>query len=555
MTAEDFPDHLQYAVDVVDGQVPACTWVRRACERSLRDHEDALMDPDYPFVYSPIHAEKFLKFARACPHIEGAWARKGMLFEPEPWQVYFFGEVYGWRVRGAEFQRRFKEVLLEIARKNGKSFKGGIIGLYEFLYGDAGAQVYSIATKDEQAKITWKVAAKLAGEMGIPGIRITGTEMTHKNGVFRTLAKVQKKITSDDGLNPSLTIVDEAAAILNRAVIEVMTSAEMARESAWVLYLTTAQASVSTAYYEKRTYLQDVLKGRIDDPRIFGLVYALDSDADWRNPELWCHANPNLGVSVYPQVLADKVKQAEKVKGQQPEIKRKNFNIWTSADEAWLDPGLWEAAPAGVRREGMCAIGVDLSMTTNLTAVTTLFKSLGRYYADFKCWFPADSYDELPGTLKPIYDAAVEDGILTMTPGPAVRYEYVKAYIVGQCEAYEVVSVAADPYNAQRFVNELEDEGIPVLTVSQNIAKLNAPTKEVEVAILEKKIAHDHNPFIAWQLEGCNAYYDANRNIKIKRGQNKYHAIDNWTALLNAWAAMDEGMDITALSFSFRPIK
>ena len=450
-------------------------------------------------VRATTFAERVTAFVEHCPHVKGSWASRREMIRLEPWQRWIVSELWGWRERADHDVRRFNEGIVQVARKNAKTTLCAALGLFEMRFGDAGAEVVSVATKIDQAKISWTVAVEMLRKMDseiTAGIRASVTGIRWGACSFTPLASESKTL---DGLNPSLAIVDEAAAILDRGVIDAITTAIGARKSALVLYITTAQTSQSTAYYEKRSAALSMLRGIVEMDRTFAAIYELDDDDDpLADPAVWPKANPNLDVSVYREFLRSQVADSLVSPGARASVLVKHFNRWQGSAAAWVELGAWDGAAGPVGRSGPCWIGADLSQTRDLTAVCRLWSvSRREWAADFRCWIPQATFDSLDKRRRPIYEQAVETGALVVTEGTTTDLDAVGRYIRAAAEAFSVKQIGLDPYNATELYRELEDEGLPVMLVRQTKHALGAATKAVETLILDGLIAHDGDPFVA----------------------------------------------------------
>ena len=562
-------EHLEYAHQVVAGEIPAGELLVLACERCLDDHERFAEGGEWEF--RPEYAAGPVRFLEAIPHVKGKWARAKERLKLEPWQRWVITEAYGWRLREDHAVRRFVEVLLEVARKNGKTFIGAGLALYELRYGDAGAEVYSAATKRDQAALCWKVAKGMFRHLP-PKVRrdmkATVHEISWDRGLatFRPLARDSHTL---DGLNPNFALVDEAAAIADREVIEALLTALGSRDGGWMLYITTAQASMSTSYREKR----DALEARLRSgdvtmlEQMFGVIYALDPPSNPEKPETgddpddestWPKANPNLGVSVSARSIRKAVLDSQAIPAQRRAVKIKHFNLWSGHVNAWFDdPALWRrAAVPELTRRGQCFIGADLAQTLNLTSVCRLWVvGRGRFEADFMNWMPEATLAKVPKIWLPRYEAAVQSGELALTSGQTTDYAAIDKYVRESYNEFQVDKIGADPYNAQMLVNRWEEDLLPVLLVRQGISHMNGPSKMVESLVVGGKIAHLGGAFMSWQMENCVLYGpDANNNIKVRRSDSEpWRQIDAVTALIIAAACTDVTADPeSGVRFTFR---
>ena len=538
---------LTYATAVVDGKIVAGRYVIKACQRFISD----LDNKNSRWKYSPKHANHVCGFMEhGIKHVKGPLA--GELITLEPWQCFVLCNIYGWRDGKI---RRFQVALLEIARKNGKTIFASGLALYEMLFGEEGGEVYSLATKMDQAKLAWDGAVQMLNKSHKDvksKFKVVTNQITNQGNwsFYRPLGRDSKSL---DGLNPSLCIFDESAAYSDRNIVEVMTSATGARDNFLHLYITTAQFSKTTIHYENRQYLIDVLEGRIDNDRWFGVVYTLDEDDSWEDENVWIKANPNLDVSIKKEYLADQVKEATSMMSKRNGVLVKHFNIYQSGELSWLALDEWQANQAPVIREGDLYIAADLSSTRDLTALCYLWNNGDKFSIEFQCFLPRKSLELVTVANRERYRQAVEDGILHLTPGDVVDYREVRDHIKQMASNHKLKMIGYDKWNAALLINELEDAGLPVIDIGQSMSALSAASKETERMIVEKLFRHDGNPFIDWQLECCSVYEDKNENIKITKDEaDKSLKIDSIVALIMA-VSMAAGQleDPADFNFSF----
>ena len=532
-----------YADDVLSGKIIAGKKIQQACLRAVNDLKESKSSKNPLWEYDPGAANHFLTFSQQLAHYKGELA--GQFFKPEPWQVFTFSQVYGWYSKTNQVERRFREVDKFVARKNGKTFECSGVALYDVLFGDAGAEVYSVATKADQAKIVWSDSAAISRNMEPRlGDRLSitvrdGIFCADRSSFFKYLGRVSKTL---DGLNPSLVIIDEAGAIEDPNLFSVMKTGMGNRVNPLLWMITTAYFNKATTYYNKYRLGDLVLSGDVVDDRRLVLHYELDPEDDWKDPENWIKANPNLGVSVKPEFLEEQIRDAERMEMQREHTLTKHLNIWVSSHSTWLGTELWDNLPKGDEslKTGACYIAGDLAQTNDLTALCRVWEyEPSKYYAEFKFWLPRSAYDKAQNYVKPVYDAAINCGILEVTENLSTDYTSIEKMIRGSCEKYDVRAICFDPYNATHMVNSLEDSGLPVMMVRQNISNMSPASKLMEVVILDGRLAHTHNSFVSWQLNNCVKYTDVNENIKIRKGDDKAMKIDGIIALIMAIGAAE----------------
>ena len=539
---------IEYAKDVTEGRIVASRHVIAACRRFLSD----LDKTDWTWKFDTDRANHVLAFIEhGTNHVKGPLA--GEPIKIEPWQAFCLINIYGWvNEKGV---RRFQYVILEVARKNGKSLFASAMALYDMLFGDEGGEVYSLATKRDQAKIAWEGAVQMAHkapEKVRKYFKSTQTALVNEQKWSRYVA-LGRDSKSLDGLNPTLCIFDEAAQYGDRNVVEVMTSATGARDNFMHLFITTAAFSRQTVYYENRMYLAAILEGRIEDDRWFGAIYALDEDDDWTDDSVWIKANPNLGVSINKEFLENEVSQAKQMPAKKNSVLVKHFNVFTNSSAAWMSLDEWESCEVeSIKREGDLYITMDLSSTRDLTALCYLWNNGEHFSVDFQCFLPRRALDVAPVNLRPIYLQAIDSGVLKLTDGDIVDYHEVEASILNMARKHKLKAIGYDKYNANLLVNDLENHRLPCMEIGQNITALSPAAKETERLIVEKLILHEKNPFIDWQLENCTVYTDANENIKVRKGDDETLKIDAIIALIMA-ISMSAGTlkDPGELGFTF----
>lgn len=550
-------DGVRYAIQVAKGEINVCREVRLACQRFINQYENSewewVFDEDYPQ-----HVLDFVEFLR---HTKGPQAGQPVVLEP--FQVFFICAIYGFRSKRDRDIRMVTDVILFIPRKAGKSTLTAAIALYELACGEAGSEVFTLATNREQATIVFDAAKGFIENMPpeFAGIYNPQKYIISKVGdsqsMFKALSRDTKK--SGDGKNPSCVIIDEAAQIVDRNSIEVLHSGMVARRNPLRIYITTASFTKDTKFYEDLLMYKSMLTGEAtDNPKWFGLLYGLDQQDDWRDSSTWAKANPMHGISVFEDAIAQRAEEAKFKPAALNEFLCKTLNIFVSANTAWLDRSYWDDPvciiddPRPEEPEAVF-IGFDLAATRDLNAVCTLKRYDEQdYEAEWQFFIPEESLALIPKHYSDIFNVAIKSGILKLTEGNVMDDREISEYIKQQAELYNVREVGYDAYNAASLVARLHDAGIPVKKVGQGMAVLNNPSKYVEKLILNKKIKHDGNPFVGWQLGNCEVYTDVNGNIKVRKNEaDKSAKVDGIIALIiAAHCSLDN--PFVSNSFGFR---
>lgn len=534
----NYEDGIFYAVQVVRGEILVCRNVRLACQRFLNQLEDQA----WAYEFHSKYAQHVLKFIGTLKHTKGPDAGKPLILEP--FQIFIICAVYGFRSKRDLTKRMVTDVIIYIPRKAGKSTLTAAIALYELGFGEAGAEVYSLATTRDQAGIVFTAATGFIDAMppDIAALYNAGRHQIMKAGdaqsMFKALSRDAKK--TGDGLNPSCAIIDEAAQIVDRNSIEVLHSGMVARQNPLRVYITTASFTKETKFYEDMTMLQTMLTGEAtDNPHWFGLLYSLDPGDDWRNPATWAKANPMHGISVFEDAIAQRAEEAKHKPAALNEFLCKTLNLYVSANSAWIDRAYWDddRCKLGEKREPEAVfMGFDLAATRDLNAVCTLKRFADDdYEAEFKFFLPQDGYDLIPKHYGDIFEVARRSGILHITQGNVMDDREISDYIIKQAETYDIKEIGFDAYNAASLIARLNDAGLPVKKVGQGMAVLSNPSKHIEKLLLNYNVKHDGNPFLGWQLGNCEVYEDVNGNVKVRKNEaDKSAKVDGIISLIIA---------------------
>ena len=549
----NWQDGIIYAIKVTKGEINVCRDIRLACQRFINQYENQ----EWEYIFDEDYPTHVLEFCATLQHTKGPMAGQSIVLEP--FQIFLVCAVYGFRSKKNRNKRMVTDVIIFIPRKAGKSTLTAVIALYELICGEAGAEVFTLATNREQATIVFDAAKGFVENMPLDLqtlFKVSKYEIKKNKdtqSMFKALSRDTKK--TGDGKNPSCVIVDEAAQITDRNAIEVLHSGMVARQNPLRIYITTASFTKETKFHEDLAMFQSMLHGEAsDNPKWFGLLYGLDPQDDWKDPATWSKANPMHGISVFEEAIMQRAEEAKHKPASLNEFLCKTLNIFVSANSAWIDRSIWEDKECLIteaRQPESVFIGFDLAATRDLNAVCTLKRfSENDYEAEFKFFLPEEGLKLIPKHYADIFRSAVNTNILKLTSGNVMDDREVSDYIIQQTQKYQTVKeIGYDAYNAASMVARLHDEGLPVKKVGQGMAVLNNPSKHVEKLILQKCIKHDGNPFLAWQLSNAEVFEDINGNIKVRKNAADTSAkVDGIIAMI---IAMHCSLDNPSVSSSF----
>lgn len=307
------------------------------------------------------------------------------------------------------------------------------------------------------------------------------------------------------------------------------------RENPLGIIITTAGFNKLGPCYEYRTMCTEILHGAKQDDSIFSLIYSLDDGDDWRDENVWVKANPNLGVTVKKDYLKAQVNIAINNPSDEVGIKTKNFNVWCDAEDVWIPDHYVLSATQDLNIEDFkgedCFVGVDLSATTDLTAVSFLIPKDDKLYFFNKAYLPRASLVE--NRFKELYGSWARQRALTVTPGNVVDYDYILNDIMDVGKNVYIQKVGYDTWNATQFTINATDAGLPMEPVSQTIGNFNRPTSEFARLMLSGKIVLDSNIITRHCLRNVALARDRNGNVKPTK-QYAEKKIDIVIAMLTA---------------------
>lgn len=536
----------EYATQVMQGKVIACELTILACERYMRDleHENSA---EFPFYYDQSEAERHCAFFEALPHVKGALAGQNKTIELEPWQCFMLCNIYGWRKSGTK-NRRFRTAYVEVPRKNGKSPLGSGVALDALAYdGEFGAEVYTAASKKEQAEICFGDAksmlekdSALCDYFGIE-YNTRAIYVKNKNSTLKSLAKDQKGTL--DGLNIHCAVVDELHAHKDAATWNVITSGVAAREQPLVFAITTAGFDRGGICYDRHIYCIKVLQQVYKDESFFGIIYTIDKNDDWRDPVSWKKANPNLGVSVNTDYIKSACEEAMNSSSLINNFLTKHLNVWCSSDAAWINMLKFDECLDKSMTEEDCQkkgldlfVGVDLASKKDFCSISKVYIEFlegQKHYYVFTEQFLNDSMLEQT-TVESVRGWAKEGWIKT-NRGDTTDFSMIEKR-VKEISKLKPKYIGFDAYQAAQMMQNLKEEGVKNLVeYGQTIKNMNEPMKEMEAAVLDKRFHYNGDPVFNWMISNVIAYQDGNGNIKPTRHKNaKFEKIDSAVATIMA---------------------
>lgn len=483
-------------------------------------------------------------FAVFLRHVKGELA--GQPLKLEEWQAAIIATIYGWR--RADGKRRFRTVYLQVPRKAGKSTICSGIALLE-LYASAeqGGEIYSCASDREQAGIVFEIAKTQVMQCK----QFSSRSKVYRNSIVNYDPKTSMPIASykalsavaasKHGYNPSTVIFDELHAQPNRDLWDVMKTGMGARSQPLLVAITTAGHDRNSICWEQYQLACRVRDNTQPLQELLPVIYEATASDDWKSPETWKKAQPNLDVSVPISFYESECKEATANPAYENTFRRLYLNQWTQQDVRWLSLDKWHACGASespVVPGDQCYVGCDLSSTTDLTAVVAAFpRDDGTIWLEPHFFIPEESARRRGKRDRVPYELWASQGYMTLTPGDAVDYEYVRKHLLDLHEKYWIQQIRFDPWNATQIATQLLADGLPVEYMRQGFASISGPAKEFETAIMRGELRHTKNPVLDWCAGNVAAEVDAAGNIKPSKKKST-ERIDGVVASIMAIAGL-----------------
>lgn len=546
--AADYNPIIEYWERIESGQEIVGQKVYKTYKKLAQD-----MNAQREFYYSPARANHVIEFIENfCRHSKGKMGGKPVTLEL--WEKAALATVFGFI--DIEGNREYRESVLIVGKKNGKSLLASCVGLYMMVGdGEAGPEIYAVASKRDQAKIIWLEAKRMVNKSPTLKKRIKRlvAEMTSdfNDGVFKPVASDSDTL---DGLNVYCVLMDEFQQWKNgKPLYDIMADGVGAREQPLVFMTSTAGTIREDIYDQKYEEAERVINGYFDpdgykDDRFIAFIYELDSRKEWTDPLCWKKANPGLGTIKNLQTLAAKVERAKSNPLLVKNLVCKEFNIRETAGESWLtfeQLDNREKFDIAALKPRYGIGGVDLSSTTDLTAAVVIFMVPGddHIYVEPMFWLPSNLLDQRVHEDQIPYDVWHEQGLLRLSEGNRISYQDVTAWFVEMQMKHDVYIpwIGYDSWSANYFVEDLQGQfGINAPeAVIQGKKTLSSPLLNLGADLKSKRIIFNNNACLKWNMSNVSIDVDINNNIQPRKGTNPKRRIDGFAALLDAYVVYE----------------
>lgn len=485
-----------------------------------------------------------IEFIQMLKAVDDFYGQPFMLLD---WQYEVLWDVYG--TVNENGLRQYRYAYLEIPKKNGKTSLIGGLALYHLVCDPPGGQIYCCAADRSQAELVYKAATGMIEQdealQNILIIRDSRKEIRNKE--TGTILKVlSAEAYTKHGINPTVVIFDELHAQPNRDLWDVMTfGAGAARKEPlwWVITTAGDDPDRKSIGWEVHEYARKVRDGELNDPTWYVKIYAADEDDDIFDEATWYKANPSLGHTISIEAVRQEALAARNSEAAERLFRWLRLNQWVSLKRTgWLPLSLWDKTEGKWDLSELvgkrCYPGIDLSSTTDITAVCYLFppqEGFSDWRCIFEAWVPEDNMKVRVQRDKVPYDRWVNQKYLYATPGDVVDYDFVEARLKAANKQYDIRALGTDPWNSRMLTQRLMKDGINVIEIQQNMKNMSPAMKMIEQLMKRGMMTHEKNPVARWCWGNIAIAVDGNENIKPMKNKSR-DRIDLIVALINAMA-------------------
>lgn len=529
-------DAKQYANDIINGNIQAAQTTVLACKRFLNDLNNER------YYYDPKDVEVFNLFANSLKHFTGKFANQS--FELSPYQKFFIANILGLKCKETGL-RKYRNVYLQIGRKNGKTSLIAALSLYFLILdGEANAEVIVVANSVEQARINLSTTVNYALSID-PNKKLLIPQYSKiKYGTSKVQIRASDS-TKLDGLNTSVCILDEFHEG-EKTTLDVLKSGQGARLQPLSIIITTAGLDLSKYCYQLyKNYKQQLINNTVLDED-FVLIYELEdmdyeSDNYMSNSDCWIKANPNLNISLNKQFIQEQINSIKQDYSNRISVLTKNFNCWIDAaatvdnSEKYIDDDIILQCMQDIDLKDFSGCwafaAVDLSSVADLNVLTLLIPKDGYFF--FKNFFFLPRENTNIKNTKHKFSVWNREGYIELTEGNCLDSDSIVNKIKWIKDSYNIniVELHLDVYNSTSFQLKMAQElpEIPIFPFSQSFLNFNKPTKEMKILILKNQVVIDKNSITRWNFHNAVVKETSNGNVKCLKlnnyNQNKIDSV------------------------------
>ena len=531
---------LEYYHEIKEGRIPVGQELKTTLDKLVKD----LDDPRY--IFDEKAGNIRIQFIETfCKHTKSPF--NGEPFILELWEKAILQTAYGFKEKTTGL-RRFNEVVLLVARKNGKTTFIAGIDLAEFFLSKGGVDIVCASNTNDQASILYEEINNMR-----EGSKALRSEKRSKKNIFyiyspKTKNKIKKlsaQSRNKDGYNIEVGCIDEVHEMTDSKVYDAIKQSQSTKKEPLIFIITT-EGTVTEGFLDKKlAYCRRMIKGEISDEKLLPWFYTQDSQEEiYLDKRTWQKSNPSLGKVKLESYLDDIMNKARNDLSTRVTMLCKDFNIKQSDSGSWLtydDLNNEERFSIASLKISYAIGAVDLSNTTDLTAALLLVIKDEKKYIIPHFFMPSDVLKKRMEEDSVPYDIYLKNGLLTLTEGSQNDFSLVTKWFLKMVQVHNIrpLWVGYDPWNALYWVKEMEEMGFTMEKVRQGVYSLSEPMKQLEADLKNKLVIYDNNPLLKWNLANTQAKIDINGNIQPSKLGSKFKRIDGAVALIIAYAVLN----------------
>ncbi|MCL2521268.1 MAG: terminase large subunit [Erysipelotrichales bacterium] len=480
-----------------------------------------------------------------CKHTKSPF--NGQPFLLELWEKALLQTAYGFKCATSGL-RRFNEVVLLVARKNGKTTFIAGIDLAEFFLSSGGTDIVCASNTNDQASILFEEINNMR-----EGSKTLRNEKYSKKNIFfiyspknkNKIKKLSAQSRNKDGFNIEVGCIDEVHEMTDSKVYDAIKQSQSTKLEPLIFIITTEGVVTQGFLDQKLIYCRKLIKGEITDERVLPWLYTQDSIEEiYQDQRSWQKSNPSLGSVKLISYLEDIMNKSKNDHAIKVTMLCKDFNVKQTDQGAWLEfRDLDNPAKFKIKevQDNYAIGGVDLSNTTDLTVAILLIVKNGIKHVLMQYFMPSEVIEKRKEEDAAPYDTWVAQGLITVTQGSQNDFSLVTKWFVEMIRGHQVrpLWIGYDPWNSLYWVKEMEDAGFTLEKVRQGIYSLSEPMKQLEADLKNKLVNYNNHPIMKWNLANTQAKVDINGNIQPSKLGSKFKRIDGAVALIIAYAVLN----------------
>ena len=529
----------EYAVRVHDGDIVAGPLVRLVCDRHLADRHQAAKKSGHPLgiFFHEAAATHIIKFFEGVLRLPDTLDADGnpIPFLLTPANTFIVGSIFGWKT--ADGWRLIREAYLEEGKGNAKSPLGAGIGLYGMtMDGEQAAEIYSVASGIDQARICWLDADRMVeASPDLNDLVHRGKDNLAYAATYSWFRPLSKEKRGKSGPRPHMVIFDEMHEYADAVVVNKMRAGTKRRPQPLSVGMTNSGYDRTSICWQHHEHGRKVLEGIVEDPRFFAFICGLDEGDDpLTDPRCHPKANPNLGYIIQQAYLDRQVENARHMPSETSTVLRLNFCVWTLTHTPAWAMAKWRQCGALAFTDAdlvgrPCWGGLDLGQTDDFCAWVRLWELEEFVAIKMRFWLPRAALTKYPDRPYVEWERA---GLLEVTEGDTTDLDLIEAAVLEDARTDGVLELAYDKRFASQLALHLQGAGILMVDTPQGYA-LNESIKSVSKLIADVALAHDNHLIMTWMMDNTVLRHGRDGAVRLDK-EAAAEKIDGPSALVMA---------------------